>query len=317
MVKTGKDRWTYELTRKAYGETLVELGHENPRIVVLDADLAESTLTKFFRDEFPDRFFEIGIAEQDMVGTAAGLALQGFIPFLSSYAIFITGRAWDQCRQDVDYMKTNVKLSAAHGGISVGKDGPTHQSMEDLACMSACTNMKVLVPADYHETIKAVRWSAEYEGPVYFRLGREKVPMVTEEPSPFEMGKGFVHVDGTDGTIIACGLMLSQAIEAREILEEEDGIKPRVVNMPFLKPIDEEMIIKCAKENGPIVTAEEHQVYGGFGSIIARVVVENHPVPMRIVGIPNMYLGSGDPFDLLAIAGLTGRHIANKMKEVL
>jgi transketolase len=283
----------------------------------MDADLAESTLSKFFRAEFPDRFFEMGIAEQDMVGTAAGLALQGFIPYLSSYAIFITGRAWDQCRQDVDYQCTNVKLSAAHGGISVGKDGPTHQSMEDLACMCACTNMTVLVPADYHETIKTVRWAAEYEGPVYFRLGREKVPMVTEESSPFEMGKGHILIDGTDGTIIACGLMLSAAIEAREQLEEEHNIKPRVVNMPFLKPMDEEMIIRCARENGPIVTAEEHQIYGGFGSIIARVVGENCPVPMRIVGIPNMYLGSGEPEDLLAKAGLTGRNIAAKMMEIL
>ncbi|MCX6645076.1 MAG: transketolase family protein, partial [bacterium] len=250
MALTGTDRWTYELTRKAYGETLVELGHENPRIVVLDADLAESTLTKYFRDAFPDRFFEMGIAEQNMVGTAAGLALQGFIPFLSSYAIFLSGRAFDQCRQDVDYMKTNVKLAAAHGGISVGKDGPTHQSMEDLACMTACVNMTVMVPSDYEETRKAVRWAAEYEGPVYFRLGREKVPMVTEKSTPFEMGKGQILIDGTDGTIIACGLMLPMAVEAREMLEEKYGIKPRVVNMPFLKPIDEELIVKCAIENG-------------------------------------------------------------------
>ncbi|HDS29543.1 MAG TPA: transketolase family protein [Firmicutes bacterium] len=317
MALTGTARWTYELTRKAYGETLVELGHENPRVVVLDADLAESTFTKMFRAEFPGRFFEMGIAEQDMVGTAAGLALQGFIPYLSSYAIFITGRAFDQCRQDVDYMNTNVKLAAAHGGISVGKDGPTHQSMEDLACMCACTNMTVLVPADYHETKKAVRWASEYEGPVYFRLGREKVPMVTDENSPFERGKGYIHIDGTDGTIIACGLMLSAAVEAREQLEEEHGIKPRVVNMPFLKPIDEELIEKCARETGAIVTAEEHQIYGGLGSIVARVVVEKHPVPMRIVGIPNMYLGSGDPEDLLSIAGLTGKNIASKMMEIL
>lgn len=317
MALTGTKRWNYELTRQAYAETLVELGRENPRIVVLDADLCESTLTKYFKQAFPERFFEMGIAEQDMVGTASGLALQGFIPFISSYAIFLTGRAFDQCRQDVDYQNTNVKLAAAHGGISVGKDGPTHQSMEDLACMTACTNMTVLVPADYHETRKAVRWAADYIGPVYFRLGREKVPMVTDEKFPFEMGKGKVLLDGPDGTIIACGLMLSRAVEARELLEEEHKLRPRVVNMPFLKPIDEEMIIRCAKENGPIVTAEEHQIYGGLGSIVARVVVENYPVPMRIVGIPNIYLGSGDPEDLLEIAGLTARNIANKLLEIL
>ncbi len=317
MPRTGTDRWTFELTRKAYGETLVELGRENPRIVVLDADLAESTLTRFFRDAYPDRFFEMGIAEQNMVSTAAGLALQGFIPFLSSYAIFLSGRAFDQCRQDVDYMNTNVKLAAAHGGISVGKDGPTHQSMEDLACMTACTNMTVLVPADYHETVKTVRWAAGYDGPVYFRLGREKVPMVTSESTPFKMGKGHIFIDGPDGTIIACGLMLSMAVEAREMLEEEHGIKPRIVNMPFLKPIDEELIIKCARENGPIVTCEEHNIFGGLGSIVARVVVENHPVPMRIVGIPNIYLSSGDPYELLELAGLTSGNIAGKLMEVL
>jgi transketolase len=317
MALTGTKRWKYELTRKAYADTLVELGKENPRIVVLDADLAESTLTKFFRNAYPERFFEMGIAEQDMVGTAAGLALQGFIPFLSSYAIFITGRAWDQCRQDVDYQNTNVKLAAAHGGISVGKDGPTHQSMEDLAVMCACTRMTVVVPADYNETIKVVRWAANYVGPVYFRLGREKVPMVTDENTPFEMGKGHVMVDGPDGTIIACGLMLARGVEAREMLEEEHGLKPRVVDMPFLKPIDVDLIVKCARENGPIVTAEEHQIYGGLGSIVARVVVENYPVPMRVVGIPNMYLGSGDPEDLLEIAGLTSRNLADKMLEML
>jgi len=317
MVMTGTDRWTFELTRKAYGETLVELGEENPRIVVLDADLAESTLTKFFRDRFPKRFFEIGIAEQNMVGTASGLALQGFIPFLSSYAMFLTGRAFDQCRQDVDYQKTNVKLAAAHGGISVGKDGPTHQSMEDLACMSACTNMTVMVPADFHETRKAVRWAAEFVGPVYFRLGREKVPMVTDENTPFERGKGHIFIDGSDGTIMACGLMLHAAIEAREFLEEKFGLKPRVVNMPFLKPIDEELIIRCARENGPIVTCEEHNIYGGFGSIISRVIVENYPVPMRIVGIPNMYLSSGNPDQLLRKADLTMENISAKLLELL
>jgi transketolase len=177
--------------------------------------------------------------------------------------------------------------------------------------------MTVLVPADYHETVKTIKWAAEYVGPVYFRLGREKVPMVTDENTPFEMGKGHIFIDGSDGTIIACGQMLARAVEAREMLEEEHNIRPRVVNMPFLKPIDREMVIRCAKENGPIVTAEEHQIYGGLGSVVAKVVVENYPVPMRIVGIPNIYLGSGDPEDLLTIAGLTSRNIADKMLEIL
>jgi transketolase len=189
--------------------------------------------------------------------------------------------------------------------------------MEDLACMTACTNMTVMVQADYEETKKAVRWAANYFGPVYFRLGREKVPMVTDENTPFEYGKGHIFIDGTDGTLIACGLMLHVAIETREFLEEKFGLKPRVVNMPFLKPIDEELIIRCAKENGPIVTCEEHNIYGGFGSIVARVVVENHPVPMRIVGIPNMYLSSGDPDQLLRKAGLSSENVAAKMLELL
>ncbi|MCG3151413.1 MAG: 1-deoxy-D-xylulose-5-phosphate synthase [bacterium] len=309
--------WPLELTREAYGRTLVELGQENPRIVVLDADLAVSTLTKYFRDAFPDRFFEMGIAEQNMVGVASGLALEGYIPFLSSYAMFLSGRAYDQIRQDVDYQQTNVKLAAAHGGISVGQDGPTHQSMEDLAALTAMVNMTVIVPADFHQTKKLVRWAAAYDGPVYFRMGREKVPMITDESTPFEYGKMIQLVDGTDCTIIATGLTLFMAMEAQRELATE-GISVRVLNAPFLKPIDETAILKAAQETGCIVTAEEHNVWGGLGSIVARVVVgSKHLVPVEIVGINNMYLSSGPWTDLMEVAGLTTSRVKDAVRSAM
>lgn len=309
--------WKLELTREAYGRTLVELGKTNPRVVVLDADLAESTLTKYFRDAYPDRFFEMGIAEQDMMGTAAGLSLMGFIPFLSSYAMFLTARSCDQARNGVDYANLNVKIAAAHGGISVGKDGPTHQSMEDVSNMCALVNMTVLVPADYWETVKVVKWAAEYVGPVYFRLGREKVPMISEESTPWQHGKSHTIRDGVDGTIIACGLMLSRALDAADLLAQE-GINCRVLSMTTIKPLDQEAVLKAAKETCAIVTAEEATIYGGLGSIVARVVSESDYVcPIRVVGIPNMYLDSGPPEDLLEIAGLTVENIAASLKDCL
>jgi len=309
--------WQLELTREAYGRTLVELGQENPRIVVLDADLAVSTLTKYFRDAFPDRFFEMGIAEQNMVGVASGLALAGYIPFLSSYAMFLSGRAYDQIRQDCDYQNTNVKLAAAHGGISVGQDGPTHQSMEDLAALSAMVNMTVVVPADFHQTQKLVRWAAAYEGPVYFRMGREKVPMVTDADTPFEYGKMIQLTHGGDCTIIATGLMLWMAIEAQRELATE-GIGVRVLNAPFIKPIDEAAILQAAAETGCLVTAEEHNVWGGLGSIVARVVVgSEHLVPIEIVGINNMYLTSGPWTDLLEVASLTTTRLKDAVKTAI
>jgi len=309
--------WKLELTRKAYAEMLVELGHKNADIVVLDADLAESTFTKFFRAEFPERFVECGIAEQDMMNTAGGLSTWGFIPFLSSYAIFLAGRSWDQARNTVDYSNLNVKIAAAHGGISVGKDGCSHQGMEDLGNMLSLVNMTVLVPADYWETRRVMAWIPEHVGPLYFRLGREKVPMVTTEETPFIPGKAAEVVGGSDGTFIACGMMLSRAVRAAELLAEE-GICSRVLNMPMLKPIDEAAIHSAAKETGAIVTVEEHSVYGGLGSVVARTVaVSDHPVPMRIVGIPDIYLESAGPEELLEIAGLTAENAAAKMKEAL
>jgi len=305
-----------ELTRSAYANALVELGHENPDVVVLDADLSQSTLTKFFAKEFPDRFFDMGIAEANAVNTAAGLSKVGFIPFVSSYAIFLSGRAWDQVRNTVDYSECNVKIAAAHGGISVGKDGPTHQSMEDLSNMLSLVNMTVLVPCDHHETFKITKWAASYKGPVYFRQGREKTAMLTTVDTPFEHGKALEVVEGNDGTIIACGLMLPRAVLAAYELAKE-GIFPRVLNMATLKPIDEDAILRAACETGAVVTAEEHSIYGGLGSVVARIVVENEPVPMKIVGIPNMYLTSGPPEDLLAIAGLTVENIVSSLKACL
>lgn len=311
------NEWKLEFTRKAYGEMLVELGEKNPKIVVLDGDLAESTYTRFFRERFPERFIECGIAEQDMMNTAAGLSTWGLIPFLSSYAIFLTGRSWDQMRNTVDYSNLNVKIAAAHGGISVGKDGCSHQGMEDLGNTLSLVNMTVIVPADYWETRKVMEWIPTHKGPLYMRLGREKVPTVTTEKTPFIPGKAIEVVEGEDGTFIACGLMLSRAVRAAELLAEE-GIFSRVLNMPTIKPIDKEAIYKAAKETGAIVTLEEHSIYGGLGSVVARILVESpYRVPARIIGIPDIYLRSGEPEQLLEIAGLTAENAVAKMKEAL
>jgi transketolase len=311
------DKWEMVLTRQAYGEMLVELGEKNENIVVLDADLSESTLTKYFRDKFPERFVECGIAEQDMITTAAGISTFGYIPFMSSYAIFLAGRAWDQIRNTVDYSRLNVKVAAAHGGISVGLDGCSHQSMEDLSNMLSLVNMTVIVPADYWETRKMMAWIPSYDGPLYFRLGREKVPTVTSEASPFDPKHTLEIIGGTDGVIFACGLMLSRAVKAAEMLAES-GVFTRVVNVHTLKPLNVEEVCAAAKECGAVVTMEEHSVYGGLGSVVARVLADNDVrVPMRVMGIPDMYLQSGKPEELLAIAGLTADNAAAKMREVL
>ncbi len=311
------DKWEMTLTRQAYAEMLVELGKSNENIVVLDADLAESTLTKFFRAEFPERFIECGIAEQDMMNTAAGLSTVGFIPFLSSYAVFLAGRSWDQLRNTVDYSMLNVKVAAAHGGISVGLDGCSHQSMEDLSNTLSLVNMTVLVPADYWETRKMMAWIPEHVGPLYFRLGREKVPTVTSESTPFVPYHTLEAVGGNDGVFIATGLMLSRAVRAAELLAEQ-GVFSRVLHVPMLKPLNVEEIVQAASETGAVVTIEEHSVYGGLGSVVARTLLDNDVhVPTRIIGIPDIYLMSGKPEELLAKAGLTAENAVAKMKEAL
>ncbi len=306
-----------QLTRQAYADALVELGEEDPRVVVLDADLSQSTLTKFFAEKYPNRFFEMGISEQDMVGTAVGLSHMGFVPFFSSYSIFLSGRAWDQVRNGIAYSAANVKIGAAHGGISVGKDGPTHQSMEDVGVIRPIVNFTLIVPADYHETFKTTKWSANYVGPVFFRMGREKVPTITTRDTPFEPGKALMMEDGPDGTIIACGLMVAMALEAAEMLRKK-GIKPRVLNMHTIKPLDHDAILAAARETGAVVTAEEHSRYGGLGSAVAEVLIESdHRVPMKIVAINDRYLESGPPEDLLALAGLTPQNIADSLEGLL
>lgn len=303
-------------TRDAYGETLAELGGEDPRIVVLDADLSGSTKTGVFAKKFPERFFNMGIAEANMVGTAAGLAAVGKVPFVSTFAIFAVGRAWEQVRQSVAYPKANVKIVATHGGVTVGEDGGSHQSVEDVAIMRAVPNMTVIVPADGVETRAAIRAVAAYKGPVYVRLGRNKVPTVFPADYRFEIGKGAELVDGTDLTFVTTGLMTAQAVAAAEILKKE-GVSARVVHLGTIKPLDQEIIVKAARETGAIVTAEEHSIVGGLGSAVAEVLAEQCPVPLKRVGVNDRFGTSGKAEELLKYFGLTPEHLVETGREIL
>jgi transketolase len=293
--------------RETYGKTLAALGHENKDIVVLDADLLPSTMTKYFKAEHPERFFEIGIAEANMMGIAAGLAAAGKIPFASTFAVFATGRCFDQIRVSIAQAKLNVKIVATHAGITVGEDGMSHQAIEDLALMCSLAGFTVIVPADSVETEQAVRAAAALDGPCYIRLGRSKVPVIHNKKYRFEIGKASTMRQGNDVTIIGTGIMVAPALEAAAELAVE-GIDCRVINMSTLKPIDEEAIIEAAEETGAIVTAEEHMEHGGLGSIVSEIVVQNHPVPMEIVAL-NKYAESGSPNELLKKYGLTSREI--------
>ena len=303
-------------TRDGYGDGLVEMGAKDPRIVVLGADLTDSTRAAWFQQKYPDRFFDFGIAEQNMLNAAAGLSLVGKVPWVSTYGVFVAGRAWDQIRTTVCYSKLNVKIGGAHGGISVGPDGATHQALEDVATMRVLPNMIVIVPADYYETKKAVMWACQYVGPVYVRFGREPVPLITQPDDPFVMGKANLIHDGKDVTIINNGPVLKEAIDAVEILKGK-GVSARLVNMHTVKPIDREMIAKCARETGAIVTVEEHQVQGGFGSAVAEAVVQTHPVPMRFIGIQDRFGTSGSPEELFEAFGLKARDIVAAVQDVL
>ncbi|MBQ7088887.1 MAG: transketolase family protein [Clostridia bacterium] len=304
-------------TRDAYGQTLVELGNEREDIVVMDADLAAATKTGMFKKAHPDRFFNAGIAEGNMMSVAAGLAACGKTVFASSFAMFAAGRAFEQIRNSIAYPHLNVKIAASHGGISVGEDGATHQCCEDIGIMRTIPGMVIINPADAPEAKAAVRAAADYHGPVYLRLGRLAVPVFNEENVDFTIGKGKVLREGTDATIIATGLEVNEAMIAADTLQAE-GISVRVVNMATIKPIDKDLILACAAETGAIVTAEEHNIIGGLGSAVAEVLVESgKPVPMLRVGVEDTFGRSGPALELLDLYGLTAPHIVNKVKAVL
>jgi transketolase len=302
--------------RESYGNTLVELGKENPDIVVLDADLSRSTMTKIYASVFPNRFFDCGIAEQNMVGIAAGLAASGKIPFASTFAVFAPGRCFDQIRMSIAQPRLNVKLVATHGGITVGEDGTSHQSIEDLSLICSLPGFTVIVPADAIETVQAVRVAATSNGPFYVRLCRPKAPLVYNQDYRFKLGKAVTMRQGKDATIIAIGLMVSAALEAADNLKHDD-IDCRVLNISTLKPIDEATIIRAAAETRAIVTAEEHLEHGGPGSIIAQVIARHYPVPMEFVAIKDTYAKSGKPAELLQRYGLTAKDIEQAVRRVI
>jgi transketolase len=303
-------------TRDAYGKTLLELGRENPRVVVLDADLSGSTKTGLFAKEFPDRFFNAGIAEANMVGMAAGLASGGMIPFASTFAVFAAGRAFEQIRQSLAYPKMNVKIVATHGGITVGEDGGSHQSVEDLAIMRALPNMTVLCPADGPETSAAIRAAAALQGPVYVRLGRAKVPVIFPGGCDFTVGRGATLREGRDLTFITTGLMSAMALDAARILEAEK-ISARVIHLGSIKPLDVELVLRAARETGAVVTAEEHSVIGGLGGAVCEALAEGFPVPVERVGLRDVFGQSGTGEELLAHYGLTPAHLVEAAERVL
>jgi transketolase len=309
--------WKTASTRDTYGKVLVELGREYKEIVVLDADLAVSTKTALFAKEFPDRFFDLGVAEQDMISTAAGLAACGKIVFASTFAVFGSGRAWDQLRMSVAYPRLNVKVVVTHAGITTGEDGASHQANEDLAITRVLPNLTVVVPADAIETEKVVRAAVKYYGPMYIRLSRPKTPVVYENANyELKIGKGIVMRPGKDLTIFACGIMVAASLEVAEILAQE-GIEARVVNLHTLKPLDKQLIVSCAQETGAVVTAEEHSIIGGLGAAVAEVLVENELVPMVRVGVKDIFGESGKPEELLVKYGLTAQDIVQAAKVVL
>jgi len=303
-------------TREAYGKFLVELGEENKDIVVLDADLSRSTMTKYFAEKFPERFIQCGLEEQNMVGIAAGLAATGKIPFVSTFAVFAACRCFDQVRVCVAQPKLNVKIVATHGGITVGEDGASHHAIEDLALYCSLPGFNVVVPADGIETVEAVRVAAATEGPFYIRLGRPKFPAVYKDGYRFQLGKAVTLRDGKDATVIACGIMVSKALEAANSLASQ-GVDCRVLNMPSLKPLDEQAIIEAATQTGAIVVAEEHLLHGGLGSRVAQVVVREKPVPMLFIGINDVYAKSGKPDELLQKHGLTAEAIEQAVMAVV
>ncbi|MDR1195959.1 MAG: transketolase family protein [Endomicrobium sp.] len=303
-------------TRFGFGEALVELGEKDPKIFVLGADTVSSVAINGFQEKFPDRFINVGIAETNLIGMAAGLAVAGFIPFAATYGVFASGRPWEQIRTTVCYSNLNVKIGGSHSGLMVGPDGATHQALEEIAIMRCLPKMTVIVPCDLIETRKATMAAAYFAGPVYIRYGRENVPIITKPETPFEIGKANILRDGKDAAILACGTMVYESLAAAEILEKK-GIKTMVIDIHTIKPIDEKAIIDAAKECGAIVTAEEHQIFAGFGSAVAEVVVRNSPVPMEFVGVNDTFGESGEAADLIKKFGLKDVNIAQAVEKVL
>lgn len=303
-------------TRDAYGDALVELGQKDQRIVVLDADVGSSTRVKQFAQKFPERFFQVGIAEQNMVGIAAGLAASGKIPFVSTFAIFSTARVADQIRNSLAYPGLNVKLAATHAGITVGADGATHQALEDIGIIRSIPQTTIIVPADYYEAKAAVKAAAEREGLVYLRFTRGKVPVLFDESYNFSWGKVSKLADGEDVTIFATGVMVAEALAARKELEAE-GINAEVINVHTIKPLEVEGVVNSVRKTGACVTAEEHNIYGGLGSAVAEVLVENYPVPMARVGVEDTFGRSGKPDELMEYYGLTAKRIVEKARAVI
>lgn len=304
-------------TRDAFGKALIECGKTNPDIIVLDADLAKATMSVRFKEAYPDRFFDVGISEGDLIDTAAGLSTTGKIPFACTFAVFAAGRAFEQIRNSVAYPRLNVKICGSHGGVQVGKDGATHQAVEDLAIMAAVPNMVVLNPGDGVEMEAAVRAMVDYDGPVYIRLGRNPVPVVFDPATyHFEIGKGMKVKDGKDVTLIATGCLLDVAIKAADLLQKE-GISAEIINIPAIKPLDREIILNSVAKTGRAVVMEEGVIMGGLGSLVAAALAKEHPVPLRYIGMDDTFGQSGDAADLMKYYHMTPEDTVLKVKEML
>ncbi len=315
-----KDKLVQLPTRNGYGDGLVQAGKEDENVVALCADLSDSTRSKMFKDEFPERFVQMGIGEQNMASLAAGMSAMGKVPFISSYAMFSPGRNWEQIRTTICYNDSNVKIAGAHAGVSVGPDGATHQAIEDIAITRVIPNMIVLVPCDSIETKKATLAVAKYKGPAYLRFAREKTPVFTTEDTPFEIGKAEIFYEPSEGeaevSVIACGPLVYNSILAASELEKE-GIKAEVINNHTIKPIDEKTINERAEKSGAVVTVEEHQISGGLGSAVAEVLAKNNPVPMEFVGVQDRFGESGEPEELIEKFGMGVENIKEAIKKVL
>ena len=303
-------------TRDAYGQALLELGRKRSEVVALDADLSKSTKTALFAKEFPLRFFNMGISEADMMGTAAGLAASGYIPFASTFGVFATGRVYDQIRNSIAYPNLNVKIAASHAGITVGEDGASHQALEDIALMRVLPNMTVIVPADGYQAAQAVEAVCDFEGPVYLRLGRPKVPRVIPAELPFKLGRAQLLQEGDDVTLVAAGIMVGIAMEAAAMLLKE-GLTAAVVNMHTIKPLDQDMLLRQAAHTGAVVTAEEHSIIGGLGGAVAEALGESHPVPILRVGVKDTFGESGTPDKLMQKYGLTVENLAEHARSAV